>query len=135
MVKQASADGFRSGVEGSGTKWQDRVQEAADEGRYGTGNRGQERYAQRVTSGDSQAKYKRNVAKAFGLNEDDIDVQPSDGIDSAEEAASDWASGVSGASQRWADGVRETSASDWEEATAGQADEWYSSTKAGLQNE
>jgi hypothetical protein len=133
MPKQATTDGFEDGVSGAGSKWQDRVEEAAEEGRYGTGDDGEENYAENAGSSESDSKYRSNVAASFGLDEDEISAAPSDGIDS--DTANDWANGVRGASERWAEGVKSTSASEWEEKTSDASSDWLQNTKEGLRGE
>jgi hypothetical protein len=133
MVDKVSNSDFEDGVSGSGEKWQKRVKEAADEGKYGTGDEGQENYADNAGTSAADSRYKSNVAEAFGLDEGDVAVAPSDGID--EDTAQDWAKGVQDAGDRWADGVKETSANEWEESTKESSTEWLENTREGLQEE
>lgn len=132
MPKQATTEGFEDGVEGAGSKWQSRVEEAAEEGRYGTGDDGQSNYEDNAGSSEADADYKQNVAESFGLDPDDIEPAPSDGIDS--DTGDEWSNGVRGASQRWADGVQDVSASDWESETKDASSDWLQNTKEGLQD-
>lgn len=132
MPKQATTDGYEDGVEGSGDKWESRVDTDRAENKFETNVDSEAAEDWASNAQDSVDDYVSGVAESFGLSESEVAVGDDyeDGV-SDSDAQSEWQSETSQSGETWRDGVK-GKGGEWESNSKEASSEWLQETKEGL---